>query len=206
MTIPKIIHQIWVGNENPKPERLMQLWKDKHPDFVFQEWNEETIRKDFRLNKQIEEMYKAKRWHGVADLVRYEVIYKYGGFVAPADSECLNPIDDLLDLGCFACYENEEYNKELVSPHLGCCPGDKLIGEIIAVLEKKETVLEKEPWRETGNLFLTTMIKKLDYKEITILPSYTFIPKHRTGIEYKGDGKVYARHHWGTTKKIYSQL
>jgi len=206
MKIPKIIHQIWVGNENPKPTRLMQTWKNKHPDFVFMEWNEQTILDTFRLNKQIKEMYAAKRWHGVADLVRYEVLFKYGGFVAPADSECLNAVDDLLDLGCFACYENEDYNHELISPHLGCCAGDKLIGEIISILEKKETILEKVPWRETGNLFLTEIIKKLNYKEITILPSYTFIPKHRTGREYTGDGKVYAQHYWGTTKNSYSKL
>lgn len=207
MKIPKIIHQIWVGNENKRPAKLMQGWKENHPDYKFFEWNNKTVAEcDFILRDQINQMFSVKRYHGVADLIRYEVLYNYGGFVAPADSECLNAIDDLLDLGFFACYENEEYNHELISPHLGTYPKNPFIGKIIDELILKENVLAKEPWRETGNLFLTEMIKKYKNTEIKILPSYTFIPEHRTGRIYKGKGKIYAKHYWGTTKNLYNKL
>ena len=206
MKIPKIIHQIWTGDESKRPAKLMQGWKDKHPDYQFYEWNNKTVKEnDFILRDQIDQMFSVKRYHGVADLVRYEALYNYGGFFAPADSECVNAIDDLLDLGFFACYENEDYNPDLISPHLGTYPKNKFIGKIIDELILKDNVLTLEPWRETGNYFLTQMVKK--YKpEIMILPSYKFIPLHRTGREYKGNGKIYAKHYWGTTKNLYGKL
>jgi mannosyltransferase OCH1-like enzyme len=185
----------------------MQTWKEKHPDYQFYEWNNETIQSfPFKTQKQISQMWGRERYNGVSDLIRYEILHRYGGFVAPADSECLQPIDDLLGLGCFACYENEAVRGDLVSPHLGTCPGNKLLEAMIEELSKKENVIVNDPWIETGNQFLTDMIKKLNYSDIKILPSYTFIPEHYTGERYKGEGKVYAKHFWGSTLNLYNNL
>ena len=41
--IPKIIHQIWIGNK-PRPEKLMDTWKEKNPDFEYKFWNEENLK------------------------------------------------------------------------------------------------------------------------------------------------------------------
>ena len=43
--IPKIIHQIWIGNLEP-PISLMNSWKNKHPDFKYILWDEERIREE----------------------------------------------------------------------------------------------------------------------------------------------------------------
>ena len=34
MSIPKIIHQLWIGPK-PAPINLMNTWKEKHPDFEY---------------------------------------------------------------------------------------------------------------------------------------------------------------------------
>jgi len=185
----------------------MQTWRDKHPGYEFKLWgNEEVAALDGGIERLIGQMWGAERWHGVADLVRYAVLYEHGGFAAPADSECLQPIDDLLHLGCFACYENEDYRPGLVSPHLGVCPQDRLMAAILRQLQLTESVLDGDPWMVTGNGLLTRTIEQLNYKSITILPSYTFIPEHYEGTKYEGPGKVYARHYWGTTHHIEAQL
>ena len=36
-----------------------------------------------------------------------------------------------------------------------------------------------------------------------IFPSYSFLPIHYTGAEYKGHGKIYAYQEWGSTKQNY---
>jgi mannosyltransferase OCH1-like enzyme len=203
--IPSIIHQIWVGS-HPKPEKLMQTWKDKHPDFKFFEWNNETVKKmKWRCQKQIDQMWAAERWNGVADLIRYEVLSEFGGFVAPADSICLNPIDDLLPLGLFCCFENEKVRPGLLSPHIGACPKDKLIEGMIEFLEKQDDVLYDEVWKVTGNALLTRAVASNAYP-IAILPSFTFIPEHYTGCKYEEDGTIYAKHFWGSTKQITDKL
>ncbi len=44
MSIPKIIHQLWIGPK-PAPTKFMQTWKEKHPDFDYIFWNEEELKK-----------------------------------------------------------------------------------------------------------------------------------------------------------------
>lgn len=203
--IPKIIHQIWVGDK-PKPIKLMQTWKDKHPDYKFFEWNNETIKKiGFRCQKQINQMMSAGRYNGVADIIRYEVLYEFGGFVAPADSICLNPINDLLDNEIFCCYENEKVRGNLLSPHLGAMPKNKLLNFIVGVVRNMDDVLYDDVWKVTGNKLLTEAVKLTKFP-IEILPSYIFLPEHYTGEVYMGRDKVYARHLWGTTKNINDKL
>lgn len=198
MKIPKIIHHIWVGNK-PMPAKLMQSWKDKHPDYQYILWDNEAVRnRKWRCEKQIEQMWLAERWNGVADILRYEILYDIGGFVAPADSVCLNPIDDLLDLECFCCYENEKIRANLLSPHIGTYPENPFLNFIVETIQNSDDVLYDEVWKITGNALLTGAVQKYNYP-IVILPSYMFIPEHYTGNDYEGEGKIYARHFWGST-------
>lgn len=46
MTIPKIIHQLWIGTK-PAPTKFMNTWKDKHIGLGFEYifWNEEELKK-----------------------------------------------------------------------------------------------------------------------------------------------------------------
>jgi len=198
--IPKIIHQIWVG-PRPRPDHWMQTWKDKHPDWEYILWNEENI-KGFENQKLIDYCMEHKLYHGVSDIVRYEILYRHGGFVAPADSECVNPIDELIDIeeDCFACYQGGTRHPKLISPHLATTKENILMRAMINALSEKRIV--EIPWVETGNLLLTSMIKKLNY-HLKIYPYYFFIPEYNDGTKYTGDGKIYAIHKWYTTKKLW---
>lgn len=204
--IPKIIHQIWIGNK-PKPVKLMQTWKDKHPDYQFIEWNNETIKKmKFACQDRIDELWHLERWSGIADIIRYEVLYEFGGFVAPADSVCLNRIDDLLGYeNGFCCYENEELRKGLLSPHLGMPQKSNLMAVLVAIIKRDTQILRADAWITTGNKLLTDVVESMKFP-IEILPSYTFIPEHYTGDTYAGEGKIYAKHFWGSTKGLLDKL
>ncbi len=199
----KIIHQVWVG-EKSAPEKWMQTWKDKHPDWIFMRWDNESIKNYPFINKnQIDSCMERGLYHGVSDIMGYQILYDYGGFIAPADSICLNAIDELMDIkeDCFTCYENERKMKSLVSLHLASIKGCNLMKEATEELKSRRKII-KEPWISTGNLFLTKLIKRLNYL-IKIYPSHYFIPIHYTGIKYDGSDKAYAEHMWGTTKNLY---
>jgi mannosyltransferase OCH1-like enzyme len=197
--IPKQLHAIWVGPRR-KPIEWMNTWKEKHPTWKYFLWNEENI-KDFETQELIEKCLAKKLYHGVADLVRYEVLYNYGGVIAPADSICLNSVDELLDIkeDIFACYQGEQ-RPGLISPHIGCTKNNPLMKEMIEIMKKKKSV--GSPWLETGNQIFTDTIKKLNYP-IKIYPSHYFIPEYNDGKKYEGNDKIYAIHKWGTTKNIY---
>lgn len=202
--IPKIIHQLWVG-PLPLPEEWMRTWREKNPDWKYMLWdNEKVFGRKWRNQKHID-FYKAKQnWPGVADLVRYEILYENGGFYPGADSICLEPIDELFEDGfdIYSVYENEIKRPGYVSPIHAATPGHPFLEQIISELHQKEVM--GKPWQTTGNLYMMEAINRLK-PIIKIWPSYTLIPEHFTGQKYEGTGKVYARHLFGTTKKLYAK-
>ena len=44
MSIPKILHQIWIGPK-PMPSKFMNTFRDKHTDFEYIRWTETEIEK-----------------------------------------------------------------------------------------------------------------------------------------------------------------
>jgi GT2 family glycosyltransferase len=113
MSIPKIIHQIWIG---PKqiPSKMIQTWKDKHPEPNFRHilWTEREIQKrkeEDGLVISLEEQINATHeYFAKADLLRLDILYHYGGIYMDADSICIEPIDYLVEnKKAFLVYENE---------------------------------------------------------------------------------------------------
>ena len=205
--IPKIIHQIWIG---PKtiPKKYMDTWKSLHPDWEYMLWTDETIKqkypKGFKNQKHINEI---EEWAGKADIMRYEILHKYGGFYADADSICVNKLDDFfLDRDSFAGFENEEVRGNLIANgYIGAIKGCKLMNILINKISKLSSVSQKTTgkmaWQNVGPLFFTNTIVENEYP-ISIFPSHLFIPEHYSGVTYKGSDKIYARQLWGSTREL----
>jgi len=208
--IPKIIHQIWIGNVCP-PTKHMDTWKDKNPDFEYIRWNEEElIKREMKIECQnrVDEMNEL---NGKADIIRWEILYKYGGIFLDADSICVEPIDDVL-MKCksFAGWEHEKIRSGLIATGtMGFPPKHPLVREIILwiktnCVDTKKT--NKRAWQLVGPLLLTNIYNIGKYNDLTIFPSYYFLPIHYTGIEYKGHGKIYAYQEWGSSHKNYQNM
>lgn len=197
--IPKIIHQVWIGDQTKRP-KFMQEWKDNHPDWEYILWDDDRVDSEDWANKKHIQMYRESgRPHGATDVMRYEIIYRYGGIVIPADEQFVSTLDDLLDEP-FTVYECEKIYPGRLMPLFGAEKGYPLLQLTIEELGKREM---GEPWITSGNMFWTEMCEGSDIK---ILPAYTFLPYHHRGYEYKGGGKVYGRQHFGTTHNKYGTL
>lgn len=225
--IPKIIHQIWFGNQNNRPKEIMDKWKEFNPGWEYFLWTENDIKKYFGEldnQKHFDEMPKlyeslkrlnkispAFKYHhylcGQSDIARYEILYKYGGFFIDADAIPLRPLDDeLLNNDSFSVYENEIVRTGLIANgYLASTEKNQLMKILILELKKQKTLIENEPWISTGPLFLTNTIKKYKYNKIKIYPSYYFIPNHYSGIKYKANDieHIYCDQLWGSTKNMY---
>jgi len=207
MTIPKIIHQIWIG-PNPQPTNMMITWKDKHPDFEYILWNEDEFKKRnmvFRCQKRINEI---EEWCGKADIMRVEILYNYGGVYIDADSICIEPIHILLEkYKAFATYENEQTRAGLVANgNMGFPKEHQLCRDMITHIYNNKVSYKdtnNRAWKNTGPLLLTKFLNKNKYDNFSILPSYYFLPVHPSGTNYFGHGKVYAYQEWGSTKQNY---
>lgn len=208
--IPKIIHQLWIGNK-PAPTNHMDTWKNMNPEFEYIRWSEkEIIKRGLRIECQdrIDEMIEI---NGKADIIRWEILYKYGGVFLDADSICVEPIDDVL-MNCkfFAGWEHEELRKGLIATGtMGFPPKHPLIKEAIDWIKVNCVnyhVTKQRAWLSVGPGLLTRLYNTGKYNDMTIFPSYTFLPIHCTKAEYKGHGKIYAYQEWGSTKQNYEQM
>jgi hypothetical protein len=90
--IPKIIHQIWIGSPLPdKFNKMIQSWKDLHPDWEYCLWTDEDV-EDFPFVNHAKFM-EAKNWGAKADILRYEILEMIGGLYVDIDYECLKAFD-----------------------------------------------------------------------------------------------------------------
>jgi len=96
--INKIIHQIWVGNY-PIPERETALYKEireKHPDYEYHLWTDENLPEiPETLKPMYDEMYRQQDFVYCADMLRWLVVYEYGGWYLDIDWEYIKHLDGL---------------------------------------------------------------------------------------------------------------
>ena len=205
--IPKIIHQLWIGPK-PAPTKFMDTWKEKNPDFEYIRWSEEELVKRnmvIECKNRVDEMEEI---NGKADIIRWEILYKYGGVFVDADSICIEPIDDvLMATKCFAGWEQEEVRPNLIATGtMGFPPRHPLVRHAVDHIKQNcvsVAVTKKRAWITVGPMLLTNLYNTGFYKDLTIFPSYSFLPIHCTGKEYNGYGKIYAYQEWGSTKQNY---
>ena len=208
--IPKILHQIWIG-PLPAPSNLMRTWREKHPDFEYILWNEAEIERrglDLSCSREIDIM---KEINGKADIIRWEILYKYGGYFVDADSICIEPFDAFFEnQTAFATFENETVRKGLIATGtMGFIPEHPICRDIIEWIKTPEaetSIRDFRAWYSVGPALLTKMLETKKYNDVAIYPSYCFLPIHFTGPKYEGHKKVYGYQEWGTAKQSYETM
>lgn len=195
MSIPKEIHQIWIG-EKPPPTKWLDTWnKSLMPRKL---WREKDIDKLKLVNRDKYDYFiKTKDFAGAADVARVEILLKFGGVYLDADSVCLESFDDedFMKGNFFAV---QEYDRRIANGAIGC-EVDHPIMKLYISRIGESTVIEP-PCYTIGGTMLTSCIEEYGRDKVVILPSYTFYPKwkHRGSI----DGKIFARQMWASTKGL----
>jgi mannosyltransferase OCH1-like enzyme len=206
--IPKLLHTVWVGDESKRPDNCINTWISKNPDWTVKVWGNDDLANVGWVNS--DHMLAMSRYelNGVADMMRYEILYNHGGFAIDADSVCVKPLEDwLLDASEFTCWESEIHRPGLLAAgYLAAEKGSPFIGQIISDIHEDKTVVDKQAWKSTGPLRLTRVWQEHKYHNLTVYPSHYFIPEHFAGGGYKGGGHVFAKQFWGSTKGLYNTL
>jgi inositol phosphorylceramide mannosyltransferase catalytic subunit len=94
--IPRIFHQIWVGPD-PLPDEYagyQQTWPALNPGWDLRFWTDDNLPEGLRRA----EVYDRSRtpWER-ADILRLEVVLRFGGVHVDADFECLRAIEPLIE-------------------------------------------------------------------------------------------------------------
>jgi mannosyltransferase OCH1-like enzyme len=206
--IPRTLHVIWIGDESKRPDNCIATWRHHNPDWRVRLWGNEALASYGWVNARHMREMAARELNGVADMMRWEILYNEGGFVVDADSICKRPLDSwLFDGEAMACWENELARPGLIAAgYVASVPGNPFFGQMILDLQKKPSVIDRMAWQSVGPLFLTECHRQYQYSGLTIWPSHFFIPRHFCGAEYTGGGRVFAEQAWGSTLKGYDRL
>ncbi len=208
MMIPKKLHFIWVGDQGKRPDNCIATWARHHPDWDIRLWGNEDLSTIEWVNARHMREMAGRELNGVADLMRWEILYNEGGIVVDADSICMRPLQDwMLESESFACWENEIERPMLIAAgYVGSVAENPFFGQIILDLQAKPTVTDDMAWKTVGPMALSEAYYKYKYANLTILPSHFFIPEHFSGSRYEGPGPVFAHQEWGSTRKSYDTL
>jgi mannosyltransferase OCH1-like enzyme len=179
--IPKIIHQIWIGPKDP-PMKLLDSVKQfvtNNPFWSYRLWREEDIEKLDLCN--YEAYLQEKSYAGKADILRYEILWKFGGIYIDADSLYLGK-KDLTDLisaksGFFCAYETHDKTIGLSNGTIGCTQYNPIMYLLVKATNIKNLQLCPDiPAFITLGPYLLDKILKFLITYITIFPADAFYP------------------------------
>lgn len=102
-TIPRILHIIWVGNDDkPKPayvDKHVSKWQELMPDYLIRLWTNNDINTDEFSEPIVEKINSCEKGAQKADIMRYNIIRKYGGIYLDTDIIPHRSFDPLIHSG-----------------------------------------------------------------------------------------------------------
>jgi len=208
-TIPKIIHQIWIGT-NPRPTAWIATVKKFCSTFGYKYilWTDQNISHlRFDSIPGLKETYeRQKSMAGRADIIRLLSLYKYGGIYIDADSVIMKPekFHRFLEDNKAAVFFGWEEVSLKRAHKIGRVEGLGLVRRLVAngligarrahafiltllerVVENVRSLAGEDAWKQVGPLFVTKVYTELkDYfPDVHVYPMKYFYPVHWGGIK-----------------------
>jgi mannosyltransferase OCH1-like enzyme len=196
--IPKIMHFIWLG-DNKLPDIYLdyiESWIKNHEDWIFCFWNDDNIPTLINQKYYDETNVYAMK----ADILRYELLYFFGGVYIDCDFLCIQNIDNIIQnyIG-FSGNESEEY---IAIGLMGFIHYDIILYNIIKYLsyniDNNKSIYIPQL---SGPIFFTKLwnIYKTDlHYSFPINYFYSYLISNKlSNLGYTIDNNNYAIHMWG---------
>jgi inositol phosphorylceramide mannosyltransferase catalytic subunit len=191
--IPRIAHRVWL--DEPIPEKFEVFWRrlaQLHPDWTLLTWNDSAALDFLRCRAEFD---GAATWAGKSDVLRYELLWRFGGVYLDTDVEPLRAFDELLDGGPFVGWEDQNL---LCPTVIGAPPGHAAVDDLLERLPAWVADRpDAPPNQATGPYFLTDRWR--ERTDVRRLKPIAFYPvgwweKDRLGGPYPKAS--FAVHHW----------
>lgn len=196
MPIPKIFHQIWINNKAPElPERFAKYrdtWLINHPGWEYKLWNLDNL--DFDPFRP-ELIKQAPNNAQIADILRYEILYRHGGVYIDTDFENFKSIEQLIvGVENFSCSED---GSNITNAIIGASKGSLYMRRCLDALPERVGI--KNTAEETGPALLTQVLLSngMD-QDFVLFPQAYFYPYSWTEMHLADNvfPDAYAAHHW----------
>jgi hypothetical protein len=194
--IPRVLHRVVPEQTVAQAEAWWQKWQDLHPGWRFLTHRDPLDPAQWPLTSR--HWGKVKAGAQLADLVRLEALYRWGGVYVDQDMEPYRSLEPLLGAEVFAAWEDERCIPNAV---MGARPGHPLVRKMIGLAIQR---MRKSVWE--GGPGVTTEVLKMPREGVLVLPPATFYRVHYRDPD-RDDAMVnlppapweFARHHyWGS--------
>lgn len=183
MSIPKKVHQIWIG-----PKKRPDIWMDSVKKFCSEKgyeyvlWDDEKVSEMNMVNREWYD--KEQTYNGKSDILRYEILYQNGGIYIDADSFIVkfDQFDKLIsEFNTDAGFGFEVDNK------LACGGVSLAIKESKFMLKCIEEIPKRDfsllAWQSIGPRLITELLIRNKDIPITLYKSTVFYPIRWHGIQ-----------------------
>tara|TARA_B100001027_G_scaffold82505_1_gene56551 strand:- start:5284 stop:7230 length:1947 start_codon:yes stop_codon:yes gene_type:complete len=209
MNIPKIIHQIHLGSSPLSHlEKKWQLsWKKNNPEYIYILWDEQKIAQHIEIT-HTKAFYDCKNFSEKSDILRFEILYQFGGVYVDTDFECLKSIDDLLETSS-GLVVYEESPGVACGAFLASSKQNPLIKLLIDGIQYQYENFNNLPSNEKyGPIYLSKTLEgftRPNGKDV-VFP-YSWKEPHRKHENFSITmPHVYAVHHWHSSWSDNSEL
>lgn len=199
MSVPKVIHYIWIGKEMPELyKRCINSWHVYHPGWEVLKWDESAFENN-DVPPYFSKAIKDKKYAFAADYLRCYILYNQGGIYIDADMECIKCFSPLLSRS-FIGLEGPE---RLSNGVMGFEPKHKLIKKLLDFYDKNVGVYKTMP-RLTTEIFNEVKFDDVEvYNENTFYPYNPFRDGSLEQLMYQDiSSDTFAIHHWGKSWKM----
>lgn len=212
LLVPNVFHRVWLGGREPEWTRgFADTWLLKNPSWQLWQWDDTSVQSLFPLTNQdvydrADELAPDHAGQLRGDVLRYEILQRYGGVYIDTDFECLESIEPLLGgVECFAAWE--EQWQWVNNAILGSVAGHPLLDELVKGLARNVKLnFGYKPNRMSGPQYLTRVIADQAWEKdgsVTVFDKELFYPYLWSELERgseKFEGAV-AVHHWANKRR-----
>jgi len=189
-SIPPVIHLIWLGSTPPsRVDLVIESWKRHHPSWKIKLWTDKDIENFSWTCPRSKNFYeKSGNWAEKSDILRFEILYQFGGIYSDTDVICLKSFEDLISskITFFAGLESNKvkrFGRPLVgSAIIGAKKNSAIVKDCIDFSQTLEEAPTIRQYIRSGPGPITKAsykaLKNINNENIIIFPCSYFYPMH----------------------------
>lgn len=187
--IPRILHFTVPDRIAPEQQRAIEQAAELHPHWEVKVWRDPLDPADFRLSGLWPRVNSGAQ---LADLIRIEVVHRYGGVYLDSDVWLRKSLDDLAEHHQF--FVASEDGQRATNAVFGATRGHPALETMIEELHARPPDWTLPPTVTTGPEFFSRVLRWRG--DVTLLPRETFYPHNWNERPGAVAPQTYGVHQW----------